>query len=67
MKLNKKLANAALIGLLATGGLAACATEGGKGKNGCGENGCGENGCKGKAKENGCEGKNSCGENGCNH
>ena len=71
MKLNKKLATAALTGILAAGGLAACATEGEKDSNSC-------NSCKDKSEGHGCEGnsckdansckdKNGCEGNSCSH
>lgn len=61
MKFNKKLATAALTGLIAAGGLAACAADGDKDHNSCSANG-----CKGKAakSENSCD-ANSCSANGC--
>lgn len=72
---NKKLATAALTGILAVGAFSAAPAFAGSGSNGCSASGCGKktekhncgaNGCKGKS---GCKGKdkakNSCGANGC--
>ena len=59
-KINKKLATAALTGILAVGAFSAAPAFAGSHSNGCSASGCGK-----KTEKSGCKGKSGCKASGC--